>query len=102
MIIQALVKSSDALVEGKSFVDCLKQQGIFSKKILQPLRVFERTNRLVLLQKLVHRNQVFCKNELGITIRMASQLIMIILGILVGTLIIGMYLPIFSMGAAVG
>jgi type IV pilus assembly protein PilC len=31
-----------------------------------------------------------------------NSVIMVILGLIVGTLIIAMYLPIFSMGAAVG
>jgi type IV pilus assembly protein PilC len=102
MIIQTLIKSADALAEKKSFVDSLKQQGIFPNKVLQSLRVFEKTNRLILLDRLVNRMSFNIKSNIKESAKKMNSVIMVILGLIVGTLIIAMYLPIFSMGAAVG
>jgi len=102
MIIRVLIKSADALAEKKSFVDCLKQQGIFPNKVLQSLRVFEKTSRLILLDRLVNRMSFDMKSNIKRSAKKMNSVIMVILGLTVGILIIAMYLPIFSMGAAIG
>ena len=102
IISRALIKSANALTEKESFVDCLKQQGIFPNKVLQSLRVFEKTNRLILLDRLVNRMSFNIKSNIKGSAKKMNSVIMVILGLTVGILIIAMYLPIFSMGAAVG
>jgi len=101
MIIEALNKSADAVAEKKSFVDCLKEKAVFPHKILPGLRVFEKTNHLILLQKLVNRNAFILKKNLSEASKIMNSVMMVIMGILVGILIIAMYLPIFSMGAVI-
>jgi len=101
LIIEALNKSADAVAEKKSFVDYLKEKSVFPNKILPRLRIFEKTNRFIILQKLINRNEFILKKNLSEASKIMNSVIMVIMGIIVGIFIIAMYLPIFSMGAAV-
>jgi len=80
----------------------MEEQNLFSQKIIQLVALGEETGTLdAMLEKI----SIIYSDELNnITDNLNNLLepiIMLILGVLVGGLIIGMYLPIFRLGMAI-
>jgi len=88
----------DRVAEGKTIAAPLMEQQLFPKMVIQMIAVGESTGALdVMLTKIAD----FYDDEVdeavdGVT-SMMEPLIMVLLGGLVGSVLIAMYMPIFSM-----
>jgi len=103
VIEESVMYTRDKVAQGKTIAAPLMERDIFPKMVIQMIAVGESTGALdIMLGKIAD----FYDDEVdqavdGITSLM-EPLILVVLGGLVGTILIGMYMPIFSMADNVG
>ena len=100
---QAIDNIRQQISQGQTFHRALEQQALFPSLCQQLVRVGEESGSLdTLLGKLAawHEQQTF---ELADTLAQTLEpLLMLVVGGIVGTLVIAMYLPIFQLGNVLG
>lgn len=102
VIENGVLYARDRVAEGKSIAAPLMEQRLFPKMVIQMIAVGESTGALdVMLTKIAD----FYDDEVdsavdGVT-SMMEPLIMVVLGGIIGTVMIGMYAPIFQMAGGV-
>lgn len=87
--------------QGYAFSECLNTD-VFESQTVQMLSVGERSGKLAEMSKYV--SQIYKKkldDQLDILSQLLEPALMVILGGIVGTIIVGLYLPIFDMGSLV-
>ena len=87
--------------QGYAFSECLNTD-VFESQTVQMLSVGERSGKLAEMSEYV--SQIYKKkldDQLDILWQLLEPALMIILGGIVGTIIVGLYLPIFDMGSLV-
>ena len=87
--------------QGYAFSECLNTD-VFESQTVQMLSVGERSGKLAEMSEYV--SQIYKKkldDQLDILSQLLEPALMVILGGIVGTIIVGLYLPIFDMGALV-
>ncbi len=100
---RGVLYARDRVAEGKSIAAPLLEIGVFPKMVVQMIGVGESTGALdIMLTKIAD----FYEDEVdeavdGVT-SMMEPLIMVVLGGLIGSVMIAMYLPIFTMADGVG
>ena len=81
----------------------IRQTGLFPNMVVQMVAIGEESGALV---KMLFKIAVFYEQEVNNAVDALSSLlepfIMVIIGVIVGSIVIGMYLPIFKLGAVVG
>jgi len=103
IIERAILSSRDSIKEGGRISDPLKRANIFPPMVIQMISVGEETGGLdTMLNKIAD----FYDQEVDTAVKgltsMIEPLIIIILGVVVGTIVIAMFMPMFSMGEMVG
>lgn len=99
----AIMYTREKISEGKSIAGPLMEKDVFPKMVVQMVAVGESTGAMdIMLSKIAD----FYEDEVetavdGIT-SLLEPLIMVVLGGIIGTVLISMYLPIFSMADGVG
>lgn len=96
-----LQQVNQQVAAGQTLPNALKKAG-FPKKVIHAATVGTKTNQLdKLLDKVadIYIKQLYLVTEP--TIRIVNLLLLILLGSIVGLLVIGMYMPIFSMGSVI-
>ncbi len=99
---EAIIESRMAIAEGRSLTDPLLESGVFPPMVTQMIAVGEEAGALdAMLTKIAD----FYDEEVDAAVDTMTSLIepmlIVFLGVTVGTVVIAMYLPIFSMGEAV-
>lgn len=87
--------------QGYAFSECLNTE-VFESQTVQMLSVGEKSGKLSEMSKYV--SQIYKKkldDQLDILSQLLEPMLMVVLGGIVGTIIVGLYLPIFDMGALV-
>ncbi len=103
VIEESVMYTRDKVAQGKTIAAPLMEKDIFPKMVIQMIAVGESTGALdIMLGKIAD----FYDDEVdqavdGVTALM-EPLILVVLGGLVGTILIGMYMPIFTMADNVG
>ena len=103
VIEEAILYTRDRISEGKSIVEPLRDKGIFPSMVVQMIGVGEQTGAMdIMLNKIAdfYEDEVDQAVE-GLT-SLLEPLIMVVLGGIIGTVLLSMYLPIFSMADGVG
>ncbi len=81
----------------------MRQTGLFPNMVVQMVGIGEESGAL---DKMLFKIAEFYEQEVSNAVDALSSLlepfIMIIIGVIVGSLVIAMYLPIFKLGAVVG
>ncbi len=98
----AIQKTIKLIINGQSLSGALQAQNLFPTKMIQLISLGEETGSLdVMLEKIaVIYNEKL--NDLSDNLNnLLEPIIMLILGVIVGGLVIGMYLPIFRLGSIV-
>ena len=100
---EAILKARAAIREGENITGPLKEAGIFPPMIIQMVSVGEETGTI---DDMLIRCADFYDDEVdtavGSLTSMLEPLIMAFLGIVIGGIVVAMFLPMFSMGEAVG
>ena len=99
---QAIIESRMAIAEGRSLTDPLLESGVFPAMVTQMIAVGEEAGALdAMLTKVAD----FYDDEVDAAVDALTSLIepllIVFLGVTVGTVVIAMYMPIFTMGEAV-
>lgn len=103
VIEEAILYTRDRIAEGKSIVQPLMEKGIFPSMVVQMVGVGESTGAMdIMLNKIAD----FYDDEVDAAVdsltSLIEPLIMVVLGGIIGTVLLSMYLPIFSMADGVG
>ncbi len=98
----AVIYTKDRIAEGKSIATPMMETGIFPKMVVQMIGVGESTGAMdVMLGKIADFYDDEVDQAIDGLMAMIEPLIMVILGGLIGSVMIAMYMPIFQMGDAV-
>jgi len=99
----ALMKTRQAISEGRSIAEPLSETGIFPPMVVQMISVGEATGAL---DSMLNKIADFYDDEVDAAVESMTALLepvmMVFLGGIVGGMIIAMYLPIFKMASVVG
>jgi type IV pilus assembly protein PilC len=102
VIEKAIFESRDAISEGRTLTDPLKESQVFPSMVIQMIEVGEQTGAL---DSMLAKIADFYDNEVEESVETMTALIepimIVVLGGILGTLVIAMYLPIFAMAGAV-
>ncbi len=98
-----VLRARAAISEGKPMIEPLLESTVFPNMVVQMIGVGEQTGALdAMLSKVAE----FYEDEVDTAVAGLKQLIepvmILFLGVVVGSLVIAMYLPIFKMGSVVG
>jgi len=102
VIENALNKVRESVKEGSNLSEPVSKAGIFPDMVSQMISVGEETGKLEdMLVKVSQYYEEEVDNSVKNLTTMLEPIIIVFLGVIVGTLVIAMYLPIFKMGQAI-
>lgn len=85
---------------GSSLHTTLRQSPLFNTEFLALIKMAEQNNQLcTTLQQLFKQMQTDLMNQLDAISKLLEPCIMLVLAVIIGTIVIAMYLPIFTMGS---
>ncbi len=97
---QGILKVRNHVSTGRSLEGSMSDTGLFPGMVLQMVSTGEEAGEL---ERMLDKVADFYENEVDNAVAVISSLVepflIIILGIIVGTIVIAMYLPIFKLGA---
>ncbi|EKD56901.1 MAG: hypothetical protein ACD_58C00049G0003 [uncultured bacterium] len=98
----AIQNTIELIANGKTLNSALCEQNLFPNKVIQLIALGEETGTLDLM---LEKISIIYSEELNSLTdnlnNLLEPMIMLILGVIVGGLVIGMYLPIFRLGAII-
>ena len=99
---KAIMNTRESISQGKTIAEPLMDSGIFPSMVVQMISVGETTGAL---DQMLNKIADFYDDEVDTAVSAITSLIepllMVFLGGILGTMIVGMYLPIFKMGEVV-
>ena len=99
----AIYKVAQSISEGKTIAEPLEQSGVFPPMVCQMIAIGEQSGSIdTMLNKIADFYDDEVDDAVGNLTAMMEPLLMLFLGTTVGGLVVAMYLPIFSMGSAIG
>ncbi|HZF98210.1 MAG TPA: type II secretion system F family protein [Pseudoxanthomonas sp.] len=100
---KAVLRIRDDVAVGYSVNMAMKQVGLFPHMVIQMTSIGEEAGALdSMLFKVAEYYEQEVNNAVDALASLIEPMIMVVIGILVGGMVIGMYLPIFKLGAVVG
>ena len=100
---KAVLRIRDDVAVGYSVNMAMKQVGVFPHMVIQMTSIGEEAGALdSMLFKVAEYYEQEVNNAVDALASLIEPMIMVVIGILVGGMVIGMYLPIFKLGAVVG
>ena len=98
----SILRARRDVISGGRMTNALKEYGIFPVLATQMLGIGEETGAIeVMASKVADFYEGEVEESVNRMSTLMEPIIMVILGIIVGTLVIAMYMPIFKMGAVV-
>ncbi len=99
---EAVLRMREDVATGQSLQLSMQQQTLFPHMVIQMVAIGEESGSLDnMLGKVADFYEEEVDNAVDALSSLLEPLIMVILGVLIGSLVIAMYLPIFQLGAAV-
>jgi type IV pilus assembly protein PilC len=102
VIEKAIMSSHESIKEGGRIADPLKKANIFPPMVIQMISVGEETGSL---DNMLNKIADFYDQEVDTAVKgltsMIEPLIIVFLGVVVGTIVIAMFMPMFSLGEMV-
>ncbi len=97
-----VLRARISISEGKTMVEPLSESVVFPSMVVSMIGVGESTGALdAMLQKIADFYEDEVDNAVGAMKQMIEPIMILVLGVIIGTLVIAMYLPIFKMGSVV-
>jgi type II secretory pathway component PulF len=100
---QELMKSCEALLEGASLTQAIKGSSIFPPLATEMIAVGETSGQL---EEMLSKVGIFFEQELEEVLKtlhnVAEPVLILSIGLVVGTLVLAMYLPLFQLGQLTG
>ena len=101
-VIGAVTESADKVAKGAELGESLQAVQIFSAKVRRLLVIFAKTRQPEILKNLANYYDRQIPAQTTLSLRLLNVSLLIICWLLVGTIVIAIYLPIFQIGAAIG
>jgi type IV pilus assembly protein PilC len=99
----AVLKMRDEVATGQRLQRAMQTQGVFPNMVVQMIAVGEESGALdSMAGKVATFYEAEVDNAVDSMSALLEPLIMVVLGIIVGSLVVAMYLPIFQLGNVVG
>jgi type IV pilus assembly protein PilC len=99
---QAVLRMRDEVATGQRLQRAMENTGLFPNMVIQMIAVGEESGSLdAMSAKVAEFYELEVDTAVDGLSSLLEPLIMAILGVLVGSLVIAMYLPIFKMGAVI-
>ena len=99
----AVMKMKDEVATGQRLQRAMEARGIFPNMVVQMIAVGEESGSLdTMSAKVASFYEAEVDNAVDSMSSLLEPLIMVVLGVIVGSLVIAMYLPIFHLGQVVG
>jgi len=99
---QAVLRMRDEVATGQRLQRAMENSGLFPNMVIQMIAVGEESGSLdAMASKVADFYELEVDTAVDALSSLLEPLIMAILGVLVGSLVIAMYLPIFKLGAVV-
>ena len=99
----ALMKMIDAISEGKTITDPMKETGVFPPMVIQMVSVGEQSGGLdTMLEKIADFYDEEVNAAVEVLTSIMEPIIIVVLAVVMGGTLIAMYLPMFSLMEAVG
>ena len=100
---EAVKKIREDVAVGHQLQFAMRQQNLFPNMVVQMVGIGEEAGALdAMLFKIAEFYEQEVSNAVDALASLLEPFIMIIIGVLVGSMVIGMYLPIFKLAAVVG
>ncbi len=100
---EAIVKIKEEVSGGVQLNYSMRQSGVFPNMLIQMVSIGEESGALdAMLDKAATYYEEMVDNAVDGLSSLIEPVIMSFLGVVIGGLIVAMYLPIFSMGDAIG
>lgn len=98
----ATLEIRQAVASGVRVSDSMEQTKIFPHEAVQMIRIGEESGQMdSMLERLADRYEINLDDKVDTLSTVMEPMIMCVIGILVGVLIVGMYMPIFKLGGVV-
>jgi type IV pilus assembly protein PilC len=103
VIAEAVLATRESIREGGHLSDPLKKSGLFPNMVTSMISVGEETGALdIMLNKIAD----FYDQEVDAAVKgltsMIEPIVIVIMGIIIGTIVVAMFMPMFSMGELAG
>lgn len=103
ILTNALIKVRGKISEGKTMAEPLKDTGVFPGMVVQMIEVGESTGALdTMLNKIADFYEQESDEAISGLSGMLEPIVMMIIAVVVGTLVIALYLPVFTLASAMG
>ncbi|MFQ5543574.1 MAG: type II secretion system F family protein [Nitrospiria bacterium] len=103
VIESALVNARQSISEGKTIADPLGKEKVFPPMVVQMIAVGETTGAIdTMLSKIADFYDDEVDSAVATLTSLMEPMMMVFLGLTIGTIVIAMYLPVFEMAAIVG
>lgn len=103
VIEEALMNARQSISEGKTISDPLGKEKVFPPMVVQMIAVGETTGALdAMLSKIADFYDDEVDSAVGALTSLLEPMLMVFLGVTIGTIVIAMYLPIFKLASVVG
>lgn len=97
----SIEKTCRALMQGYSFSLSLSSH-LFSSQAKNMIFLGEKTGALpLMLEKISHNTQEKLDHEIALISQLIEPIMMVVIGMLIGAIMLGLYLPIFNMGSLI-
>lgn len=98
----ATLEVRQAVASGARVSDSMEQTKKFPPEAVQMIRIGEESGRMdAMLERLANQYEINLDDKVDTLSTVMEPMIMCIIGVLVGVLIVGMYMPIFNIGGIV-
>jgi type IV pilus assembly protein PilC len=98
----ATLEIRQAVASGARVSDSMEQNKLLPAEAIQMIRIGEESGRLdSMLERLANQFETTLDDKVDTLSTVMEPMIMCVIGLLVGVLIVGMYMPIFNMGGIV-
>lgn len=103
VIAEAVLQTRESIREGGHLSDPLKKSGLFPNMVTSMISVGEETGALdIMLNKIAD----FYDSEVDAAVKgltsMIEPIVIVVMGLIIGTIVIAMFMPMFSMGELAG
>lgn len=99
---KALEKIDTDIMHGKSLNESMKQFPIFDKRMISLIRVAEEVNQLdKIFERLNKQYSEELDHQISLMAGLLEPLMIIFVGLLVGTILVAMYLPLFQLSTSI-
>jgi type IV pilus assembly protein PilC len=102
IIENSILRAREDVTQGGKMTSVLKEDAIFPSMATQMLAIGEETGSIeVMAEKVADFYEADVEETVDRMSTLMEPIIMVVLGLIVGTLVVAMYMPIFMMGAVV-